>query len=136
MKPTDPAAGMTILITSIHKMNHKIDNKIHPFAAAASTDEEDFLMSRNMIIGLIVWNVILSLCILLLCIAVICICVDVDRLKKRLKSRYLQGIDNPQVTEVNVTNNDMRQLRGEEEVHYYNVGDLNVCKSSSAPSKF
>lgn len=40
-----------------------------------------------MILGLIIWNIILSLLILILLLSLICICCDLDR-KRRAKSRY------------------------------------------------
>ncbi|ELU15278.1 hypothetical protein CAPTEDRAFT_193753 [Capitella teleta] len=96
--------------------------------AASSGEDDDMLKSREMVIGLIVWNLALTICLLLLAIAIIWICSDLERLDKR--SRYQSqesgsgsGILNPGLSESKTElTPDVRQMRGEEEVQYYNLG--------------
>ena len=114
------------------------------YLVAVLSSEEDMLMSRDMIIGLIVWNLVLSLCVLLLSIALVCVCWDLDKVNRRTTARYAPGgnmaggLDNPGLGSHGSSpgegslGRDMRQLRGEEEVHYYNVSDMDFHRLPSA----
>ena len=44
-------------------------------------------LDDRLILGLLIWNVILSLLVLILLFALLCLCLDLEK-KRRLKSRY------------------------------------------------
>ena len=44
-------------------------------------------LDDRLILGLLIWNVILSLLVLILLFALLCLCLDLEK-KRRIKSRY------------------------------------------------
>ncbi|KAI0231364.1 hypothetical protein LSAT2_018267 [Lamellibrachia satsuma] len=64
--------------------------KPKPVPARVSLEEEN-LLSRGMIIGLIAWNIAITFVLLIVIIAVICVCVEMDTRKSKHQRRDNMG---------------------------------------------
>ena len=68
------------------------------------TEAEEFLQSVQMIIGLLVWNIAITLFVFVLILVLICVCADIEKIKRRFRRhRYTDsaldpiGFDNGEV---------------------------------------